>query len=189
MATNLNKLATELALDDNPKARNEDVVAAKTILAALGRKLRTLPTADVLAVVQALLARAGRTASLLAVAGLLSSGCSTFGPNKNQTAHMAQAYKAFITQQRMGDIIRVEGDAGRPANITISGANVTISTPLPPLQAMPPAGDRHWDAIQHLATEASRLGMFWLGAQAVKDLGDNNQTIIREVPGDCTPGP
>lgn len=113
---------------------------------------------------------------------LSCSGCSAFGPNKGQSESMLAAYRAFAAQPRMGDVFRVDGTEGHPAEVTLKGANITLSTPLPPLQAMPPAGDRQWDTVQHVATEAARLGMFWLGAQAVKDLGDNNQTIIREVP-------
>lgn len=61
MKVNLNHLAVELARMDNPKGRNEDVVAAKTMLAALGRlcreKLTTVETVEVLA---AIVSRAGR---------------------------------------------------------------------------------------------------------------------------------
>ncbi len=59
MKINLNQLAAELAKSDNPKGRNEDVIAAKTILAALGRKLRSVDGATATQIVAAIATRAG----------------------------------------------------------------------------------------------------------------------------------
>ncbi len=62
MKTDLRKLAAELARMDNPKARNEDIVAAQTILAALGNKLRASTDDERVSIFGALLKRAGRKA-------------------------------------------------------------------------------------------------------------------------------
>jgi hypothetical protein len=62
MRTDLNKLAAELAGMDCPKGRNIDVVAVRTALAALGRKLRQATPEELVAIIGAIMARAGRRA-------------------------------------------------------------------------------------------------------------------------------
>ena len=62
MKVNLNTLAAELAKADNPQARNEDIVAVKAVLAALGRKLRTVGIGEALCILAAIGFRAGRKA-------------------------------------------------------------------------------------------------------------------------------
>ena len=60
MKVNLNTLASELARADNPQARNEDVVAVKIVLAALGKKLRSVGIVEALSILAAIGIRAGR---------------------------------------------------------------------------------------------------------------------------------
>ncbi len=56
----LNILAKQLALMDNPSGRNEDVIAAKTILAKLGCYLRNaVNTPEAFAIFTAIVERAG----------------------------------------------------------------------------------------------------------------------------------
>ena len=57
---NLNRLAGTLAGMDNPRARNEDVVASKTFLASFGKLLRACDTAQALEILNALVSRAGK---------------------------------------------------------------------------------------------------------------------------------
>lgn len=111
------------------------------------------------------------TAMALCLAGVLvlGTGCNALGPNKEQTAAMVDAYRVFAAQQRMGNVIEVKGTADKPAVLNVSGETITIATPLPPLEVLPPVGDRQYDTIQHVATELSRLGMFAAGAYFLKD--------------------
>jgi hypothetical protein len=60
MKVNLNQLAAELARADNPHARNEDIVAVKTVLAALGKKLRSAGIVEALSILCAIGIRAGK---------------------------------------------------------------------------------------------------------------------------------
>ena len=60
MKVNLNQLASELARADNPHARNEDVVAVKIVLAALGKKLRSVGIVEALSILCAIGIRAGK---------------------------------------------------------------------------------------------------------------------------------
>ena len=60
MKVNLNQLAAELARADNPHARNEDVIAVKTTLAALGKKLRSVGIVEALSILCAIGIRAGK---------------------------------------------------------------------------------------------------------------------------------
>lgn len=108
---------------------------------------------------------------MITLIGVLLSGCSSFGPSEVQCNSMLEAYKVFGAQQRMGDVIHVKGDEKTPATVTLTGAEVTVSTPLPTLQAMQPYGDRQWDAIQHCVTEAGRLATWMTLGYFVKDMG------------------
>ena len=119
----------------------------------------------------------------LGIAGLgvlgFMSGCKTFGPTDKQAEAMTQAYNMFASQQRMGEVIKVEGTEAQPAKVEITGKNITVATPLPPLQALQPYGDRQYDTMEHIATELSRLGMFGAAAYLLKDSighGDTNTT-------------
>ena len=60
MKANLLKLAALLAKDDNPKARNADIVAASTTLAALGRILRRSSSEEAFAMLSAIMERSGK---------------------------------------------------------------------------------------------------------------------------------
>ena len=106
---------------------------------------------------------------LLALFAVAASGCAKFGPTDVQVAAMGQAYAQFAAQPRMGEVIHVTSTNGLPARVTIEGEEITVATPLPPLQALPPVGDRQWDAVEHAFTELSRLGMFGTGAYLLKD--------------------
>lgn len=60
MKVDLNKLAAKLAKMDNPEARNEDIVAAKTTLGNLGIELRSVNLVEALHIFLAIYQRAGR---------------------------------------------------------------------------------------------------------------------------------
>lgn len=60
MKINLHTLASELAKFDNPTARNEDIIATETALAALGKKLRSVSFFKALSIIYAIFTRGGR---------------------------------------------------------------------------------------------------------------------------------
>lgn len=117
----------------------------------------------------------------------LATGCKSLGPTPEQSAAMLEAYKTFAAQQRMGDVIQVIGSAEKPASLTATGERIVISTPLPALQVMPPEGDRGYDTIQAVASEAARLGMFAAGAYLLHDTLGGNTTIHKYEPAPTTP--
>ena len=121
-----------------------------------------------------------RTVSLILVGflSLICVGCKSFGPSDAQVAGMVDAYKTFAAQERMGNTILVEGSETHPADVRITGIKVTIATPLPPLQVLPPNGDRQYDMIEHIATETARLGMFGAAAYLLKDSIAGEKTTI-----------
>lgn len=119
---------------------------------------------------------------------LMLTGCKSLGPTPEQTAGMVEAYRMFSEQPRMGDIIAIKGDATHPATLTVTGTEICISTPLPPLQAIPPQGDRQYDMIEHTVTELSRLGMFAAGAYVLRNsIGQGNTTNIHNDAAATTP--
>lgn len=77
MKINLHKLACELArLDDKKSKRgyDENVVGAETTLKTLGRKLRSVTAAESIAIIHAIVSRAG----LCLLAVVLLAGCASF---------------------------------------------------------------------------------------------------------------
>lgn len=60
MKVNLHTLSCELAAMDNPKARDHDVIAAETIIAALGKRLRSASLCERWSIIRAILKRAGK---------------------------------------------------------------------------------------------------------------------------------
>ncbi len=60
MKTDLNKLAAELARMDDPESCNFDVIAAESIIAALGKKLRSVGWMARLKIFWAIFKRAGK---------------------------------------------------------------------------------------------------------------------------------
>ena len=63
-------------------------------------------------------------------------GCKSLGPTPEQSAASLNAYKAFISQQRSYDSIRVVGTADKPATFTMTGTEITVSSALPALSAL-----------------------------------------------------
>lgn len=56
---NLNKLAEELSLSDGPIGKNLDVVDVRVVLAALGKKLRSVTAVEAIQIIAAIAERGG----------------------------------------------------------------------------------------------------------------------------------
>ena len=59
MNIDLNLIARDIAVMDNPFARNEDIIAAKTMLACFGKRLRESGVEEALSIIAAVWGRAG----------------------------------------------------------------------------------------------------------------------------------
>lgn len=57
---NIKQLSARIARMDNPSAYNQDIIAAQTTIANLGRVLRTMPSDEAVNVINAIVQRAGK---------------------------------------------------------------------------------------------------------------------------------
>ena len=118
------------------------------------------------------------TALMMACMGLIA-GCSSLGPNDAQTAAMGQAYAKYIDQQRSCQIIHIKGSDTQPA--TISGTEITMSAPLPPLTAM--GNDETRARIMEQVASVMRMGIGAAAAYGIVKAATGDATGIN----DCSP--
>jgi hypothetical protein len=132
--------------------------------------------------VQVLKAEKGETGMKKAIAiamALLVTGCTATGPQR-QVA-ITEAYAAYIAQQRETPVIRVIGTEANPATLSISGTDITISTPLPPLAQMQP-DDTQARAIETLGS-VLRVGLGAAGAAyGLNQMRHMGNTTINHLP-------
>lgn len=167
----LNKLAAELAAMDCPRGRNMDVVAARSIIAALGRKLRKAAAAERRDIMDAIATRAGRRQKVcrtaLALLALLAfSGCMS----DKQWSDTAAMHANYMAQQRTMKSVSAQfvPTGGR---VTLEGVtSLTLEAPLNPLTTIPQYPEFAREVVQGVQTVAGYAALGYIGAKAVDNM-------------------
>ena len=172
---NLHKLACELAKRDDPKARNIDVVATETTLAALGAKLRDLPMGDALGLLAAIVARSGRTVVVLAIVACLT-GCMS----DKQWSDTAKMHAVYMGQQRTFQSFEA---VGSNMTFSVTGANrISMSAPLNPLTTIPAYPEFTRDVVDGVKTVAGYAAMGYIGSKVVDGWAGSQATAPAVAP-------